>query len=326
MCYLEHTTSHSRYNAMTFFSILAALALEQVWALGWRNPVFRLFGRYANTLGRALNAGEYRHGVFAWMVAVVPFLVLSWLLYAGASELTVILGWVVNVIVLYLTMGFRQFSHAFTAINEALESGDLSEARRLLEGWTRQPCSELTADEVARVAIEQGVVDSYRHVFATIFWFALLPGPTGAILYRMSALLDKRWGHRYRHFNEQFGGFASRAMQMLDYVPQALTALSFAIVGNFEDATYCWRSQARSWVQDRYGVLLASAAGALGVRFGESLHRNRTVEFRPELGVGDAVDPQHLQSAVGLLWRTVVFWMLIILMLSAANKFAGVAG
>lgn len=303
---------------MTFFSILAALALEQIWPLGWRNPVFRLFGRYANMLGRALNAGEYRHGVLAWLVAVLPLIVLSWGAYVAADHLTVILAWVVNVVVLYLTMGFRHFSHAFTAINEALETGDLSEARRLLEHWTRQPCSELTADEVARVAIEQGVIDSYRHVFATLFWFAVLPGPTGAILYRIAALLDKRWGQRHRQFNEAFGGFASRMMTVLDYVPQYLTALSFAIVGNFEDATYCWRSQAKSWVQDRYGVLLASAAGALGIRFGEALHRDRTVIYRPELGIGDSVDPQHLQSAVGLLWRTVVFWMLIIMMISAA--------
>lgn len=304
---------------MTFFSILAALALEQIWALGWRNPVFRLFGRYANTLGRTLNAGEYRHGVLAWLVAVLPFVLLAWLVYYGAGTIHVVLAWVVNVLVLYLTMGFRQFSHAFTAINEALESGDLAEARRVLESWTRQPCSELTADEVARVAIEQGVIDSYRHVFATIFWFALLPGPVGAILYRMAALLDKRWGMRHRRFNEAFGGFASQMMAVLDYVPQYLTAMSFAIMGNFEDATYCWRSQARTWVQDRYGVLLASAAGALGVRLGESLHRDHTVVFRPELGVGERVDPQHLQNAVALLWRSVVFWMLMILMVSAAQ-------
>lgn len=305
-------------NLMTFFSILAAFALEQVWPLGWRNPIFRLFGRYANFLQRALNAGEYRHGILAWFIAIVPFVAFALGVYYSAGALTVVLAWVVNVVVLYLTMGFRQFSHAFTGINEALELGDLNEARRLLEDWIRQPCSEMSVEEISRLAIEQGVIDSFRHVFAVLFWFAILPGPSGAVIYRMAALLDKRWGRRHRNFNEAFGGFASQMQRLLDWVPQRLTAVSFAIVGNFEDAMFCWRSQASTWVQDRYGILLSSAAGALGIRLGESLHRDHTVVFRPELGVGDVVEPQHLQSAVGLLWRTVVFWMLIIMMISAA--------
>ena len=304
---------------MSFFSVLAALALEQLWALGWRNPVFRMFGRYANGLARNLNAGETRHGVLGWMLAVLPPVVLSLFVYYAAYHITPVLAWAVNVLVLYLTMGFRQFSHAFTGINLALNEGDLGTARGLLEEWTHLPAGQMSAEEVSRVAIEQGVIDSYRHVFGTIFWFCLLPGPSGAIIYRMASLLERRWGRRFLQHGEPFGWFAMRAIWVLDWLPLRLTALSFAIVGNFVDAVDCWQNQAASWADRSYGVLLASAAGALGIRLGDAIHRDHTVVYRPGLGLGDEVDPQYLQSAVGLLWRTVVFWVVIILLVSVPS-------
>ena len=54
---------------------------------------------------------------------------------------------------------------------------------------------------------------------------------------------------------------------------RALTALTFAVVGNFEDAVYCWRSQALAWSTRTQGVILAAGAGALGVRLGDTLHQ-----------------------------------------------------
>ena len=37
-----------------------------------------------------------------------------------------------NLVVLYLTLGFRQFSHYFTDIRDALDRGDETTARNLL--------------------------------------------------------------------------------------------------------------------------------------------------------------------------------------------------
>ena len=53
--------------------------------------------------------------------------------------------------------------------------------------------SELSATDIAKLAIEQGLMDSYRQVFAALFWFTVLPGPAGAVLYRAVALLADEW-------------------------------------------------------------------------------------------------------------------------------------
>jgi cobalamin biosynthesis protein CobD/CbiB len=55
-------------------------------------------------------------------------------------------------------------------------------------------------------------------------------------------------------------------------MPIRVTAASFAVVGDFEGAAHCWRTQAVSWPEAGSGILLASGAGALGVRLGMPVH------------------------------------------------------
>jgi cobalamin biosynthesis protein CobD/CbiB len=41
-------------------------------------------------------------------------------------------------------------------------------------------------------------------------------------------------------------------------------------------------------------------------------------ENRPEVGMGDSVEPDVLPSGVGLVWRALVLWLLLILLLTLA--------
>ena len=94
--------------------------------------------------------------------------------------------------------------------------------------------------------------------------------------------------------------FAAKAFEIIDWLPARATALSFAIAGNFEDAVYCWRAQAASWVDQNQGIILASGAGALGVCLGDPSEEAGGKHYRPELGVGEEADMDFLQSTVGL--------------------------
>ncbi|MFX7930477.1 hypothetical protein ABTK36_20180, partial [Acinetobacter baumannii] len=42
----------------------------------------------------------------------------------------------------------------------------------------------------------------------------------------------------------------------------------FAIVGNFEEAVNGWRRDAALWLHPNEGIILASAAGAVGLQLG----------------------------------------------------------
>lgn len=305
---------------MKFLSLLAALLFEQLRPLRQGNPIQAGFDRYASALERRLNAGQSVHGVMAWLLAVVPVALAAVLVFYALNAVSPVLAWAWNIAILYLTMGFRQFSHYFTEIIHALREGDEVTARDYVTRWRGESAVEFTPAEVARVSIELALVGSHRHVFGPIAWFVVL-GPAGAIIYRMSAMLAEKWGPaRVEPEFGEFGLFAQRFFFWYDWVPVRLTAVSFAIVGNFEDAIYSWRTQAIAWAARAQGIILASGAGALGVRLGGALRQGATVEYRPELGSGDEADVDYMQSAVGLIWRALVLWMFLLFVVTVAHS------
>lgn len=304
---------------MTFFSIICALVLEQLKAL----PAARIGAlqlAHAEFLERHFNGGEERHGMTAWGVGVALPVLLLLVLRIGLDFGYSFVGFVLDVAILYLTMGFRQFSHFFTDIQLALRMGELDRARRLLADWRGVGAEQLGSADIARLTIEQGIVASHRHVFAPLFWFMVL-GPAGAVLYRLGLSVMQHWTARGVPTGERdrFGQFARRAFQLLDWLPARLTAITFAIVGDFEDAVYCWRTQASQWHDSASGILLASGAGALGLRLGAPLPGELGVEARPELGLGEDADVEHLQSAIGLVWRALVLSLLLLALLTVAS-------
>lgn len=317
---------------MSFVAILVALGLEQWRAFDWRAGVERAFVRYVRKLERTFNGGTQRHGVYAALAAVVPPVAVAAAAFWLAEALHPLAGLLVNVVVLYFLMGFRRFSHAISTIVAALQAGDLVAARRALGAWRGGSTTDLASGDIARLAIERGLVDAYRQVFAVLFWFVVLPGPAGAVLYRAVALLAGEWKGPLAGIEpsplvqsrSEFGRPARTLLALLDWIPVRLTALSFAVVGDFEDAVACWRTQADRWATQEggmaIGILLAAGGGALGVQLGGTLPTlTGDPDVRPELGLGDPVEPDVLPSAVGLVWRALVLWLLLILLLTIAN-------
>lgn len=304
---------------MSLLSLIAALLIEQVRPLPESVWAGGLMSRYIAFIERHFNAGERRHGVIAWCLAVLPPVVLAAVLYYLCYMVSPLLALVFNVAVLYLTMGFRQVSHYFSDIYLALRGGDVNTARALIAKWRGRASDDLSSSEVARLAIEEGLVASHRHVFGVVLWFLLLPGPSGALLYRLSQLASKEWGAHSAAEYSRFGDFARRAFELLDWLPVRVTATGFAIVGDFEDAVYCWRTQAAGWPQTGAGILLASGAGAIGVRLGLPIREHGEFVERPVLGLGDEADADFMQSTVGLVWRTLVLWLLLLALLWVAS-------
>ncbi len=299
---------------MSVLAIVAALILEQWRPLGERKPYIALLARWGQWLERSFNAGEAHHGSTAWLVAMLPVLVVSIVAYYVLLWLSPLLALLFNVGALYLTLGFRQFSHYFTDLQLAIRAGEVDRARELIGAWRGEPAQHHSREEVIRLAIEEALAASHRHVFGVLFWFLLLPGPSGAILYRLALHLHRRWQGL-----GVFGAFAARTVHVLEWPAVRLTAASFALVGDFEDAVYCWRTQARSWGDPDIGVVLAAGAGALGVRLGMPLTAIDGVEVRPELGMGESAESPFLDSVVGLVWRALVVWVLALVVLGLAH-------
>lgn len=337
---------------MSFFAVLVALLVEQLRPLPRDSRLPALVHRWLEWTARNLDAGQRRHAWAVWLVAVVGPALLASGLYLGLRHYSLLLALALDVLVLYATLGFRQFSHWFTDIRDALDRGDEHEARRLLAAWRGLDASELPRTAVLRHVIEHSLLAAHRHVFGVFFWFVALSaiglGPAGALLYRLAEVASRRWGLRARgaepECGEELGNLVRRLFDRIDHVPARLTAFGFAVVGNFEEAINGWRRDAGLWQHANEGVILAAAAGAVGVQLGGQAPAGVTPERassaaapasvvpppRPNAGEQEAepvagatpgVAPQmgHLQSMVGLVWRSVVLWMLMVALLTLAN-------
>lgn len=324
---------------MSFFAILFALLIEQVRPLGRGNPIHALVRAWFRGVARNFDAGQPHHAWLVWSLAVlVPAMaamVLHWLLVVHAGWPFAVL-W--NVAVLYATLGFRQFSHHFTGLRDALEAGDEERARQILAEWQQVDARELPRREIIRHVIEFAVIAAHRHVFGVLAWYSVGAafglGPAGAVLFRCAEFGRRYWQFKAAHSvhpgSQGLQRASQRAWQVVDWVPARLTALGFAVVGSFEDAIDSWRQHAERFPEDSDGVILAATSGAINVRLGGDALRALPVagtwsggdeESQPGVARTPGREPEvaHLAQVVGLVWRTVVMWMLLLALLTLAR-------
>jgi adenosylcobinamide-phosphate synthase len=339
---------------MSFLAVLLALIIEQARPLARGNWVHAGFRGWARWASRSLDAGKPHHGWIAWTVAVLLPAVLTTLIHLALWRLNFVLAFLWSVAILYVTLGFRQFSHHFTDIRDALDEGDEAAARELLAQWRQVDASDLPRSEIVRHVIEYSVLAAHRHVFGVLGWFSVLAalglGPGGAVLYRMAEFVSRYWLYRRKSAVAAGEGAspalqqaATRAWGVIDFVPARVTSLGFAVVGSFEDAIDAWRNYTQRFPADapaanenrNDGIILAATSGAVNVRLGGDALK---AAFVPDASQGfqtggpdtldgpviDAIpgrEPEvaHLRSIVGLVWRSVVLWMVLLALLTLAR-------
>ena len=155
---------------MSFFAVLFALLLEQVKPLPRGNVIHDALTGWMRWTARNFDAGRNSHAWVVWCVTALAPALLAWAVFVILDRVNGLLGLAFDVAVLYLTLGFRQFSHYFTDIRAALDRGDEMEARRLLSEWRHLDASELPRSEFLRHLIEHSLLAAHRHVFGVFFW------------------------------------------------------------------------------------------------------------------------------------------------------------
>lgn len=315
---------------MSFLSLLLALLIEQARPLVRGNWMHATIHAWVSWISQTLDAGHPRLAWITWSLAVglpaVIATVVHWVLI-GLFGWPVAMIWSVSV--LYVTLGFRQFSHHFTDIRDALDVGDERLARELLAQWQQVEVGSLPRSELLRHVIEHSVLSAHHHVFGVLTWFSVLAalgfGPAGAVIYRMSDWVSGTWRAPQKvtkgWVSDTLQHAAREAWHCVDWLPARLTAAAFAVVGNFEEAIDCWRNHAQRFPDDNDGVVLAATAGALNVRLGgEALGVEETGGSQDsESTPGRPPEMAHLSSVVGLVWRSVVLWMVLLALLTLAR-------
>jgi adenosylcobinamide-phosphate synthase len=326
-----------------------------------------MVGKLAQWVRESTNGGSATHGMIGWLALMAAAIVGVSLVHWLSGKVHPVLQFSMHVLVLYWTVGFRQFSHAFTEIQKLLAEGKVEDARETLRKWLAgshdddladalsagtplraEHRIDLPATEICRLAIADSLVAAHRHVFGPLLWYVLLPGLIGPVIYRLSELLARLWAERAHARSTQimfannpvheddrtYGEFAAQAYYWVDWPAVRLSSAAFAVVGNFEDAIYCWRgatntvdasdtnltSSTTDLFAEQRTILLATGGGALGLRIADAdiqaRWNNEESGFEWQ---GAEPDARGLHSAVGLVWRSVVLWISLFAMITIAS-------
>lgn len=296
--------------------ILLALLLDR-WLPdrgGFR--IWSWYSDWAESIEQRFNGGLRAHGTFAVLLAIAPILMAIFLATLILGQIAAVLVILFCIGMLYLCVDLYRLGQVAQAVAVALENSEVDEAAAHLKDLTGKETVETSVAGVAQATVEAVLKQANTLVVAPIFWFLLL-GPVGAMLQRLVAVLDRLWGHRTARFTE-FGWAAARLDDLLSWVPARITALSYAVMGSFEDALHCWRRQAGMWSDISSGPLLASGLGAL------HLHNCDESEEQDLYG-NTALNPAALpgaadvRRAVALVWRVMLFWLAIGTLMAVAH-------
>lgn len=252
------------------------------------NPV----SRRAQTGQRAIGAA----GVA--MLLVPPVAIAFWLCRLPG------IGPAADVLLLCFAIGQRSLHEHARAVLGALRAGDADGARTAASYMVSRDSSAL---EPVPATVESVLENGNDGVFGALFWF-FVAGGAGALLFRLANTLDAMWGYKNDRFH-YFGWAAARLDDVLDYVPARLTALTYALQGKTRLALDCWRTQAPHWDSPNAGPVMATGAGALGVRLGGPARYQGEWHRRPELGAGDAPRAADIERALRLVRHGVAWWL-----------------
>ena len=292
--------------------MLAAVLLDRLLGEPRRFHPLVGFGRLARYVEKTFNgradappAARRLRGVTAAAVLLVPLTLLAaWL------QQSAFFGALFSIALLYFAIAPRSLGEHAGRVAAAF-SVDLLAARREVGMMVSRDTGQMDEEAVARAAVESVLENGNDAVFGALFWFALLGAP-GALLYRLANTLDAMWGYRNARYND-FGRAAARLDDALNFIPARLTALTYALLGKTRSALHCWRQQAPAWDSPNAGPVMATGAGALGVRLGGAAIYHGELEQRPLLGCGATVGAADIARAVSLVQRGLWLWLGLLL-------------
>lgn len=283
---------------MTPLILLAALLWEYAQPRPYPSPIQPQLDRFSGWLLEHFNGGTREHGWLAWGVgALLPALGIGLVgVVLGHASSLLALAWGIGV--LYFSMGYKRIAQCCLDVAGALVAHDTARAQRELSCCHPDlEQTDMDEDSLARITVEALLRNGLTRFFGVIFWFVVF-GPFGAALYFLSHLALGRWqGQR------EFLAPTETVVEILDWLPVRAMALSFAIVGNYEDAMSAWRETSKRPSDDSAAILLAAGAAALGVR------QPGDTEIEPSGNEPPAYE--YIQGALNLVLRAVLLWLVV---------------
>ncbi|MDB1125130.1 adenosylcobinamide-phosphate synthase CbiB [Vibrio algarum] len=268
--------------------LVAALWVDKLLGEPTRFHPLVGFGRFANWVEKRCRClaflTERQQGILAWCLSVLPPTLLSTWLVTLLAQFSLVGFFLFNTLILYLTIGGKSLIEHANNIYLPLKSADIEEARFQVSMIVSRNTEKMEEKEITSSAIESVLENGNDAVIAPMFWFIVL-GVPGAVLFRLANTLDAMWGYKNERYLD-FGRFTAKTDDVLGWAPAKITALLYALQGNFSGAIFCWRTQAKECSSPNGGVVMTAGAGALNVTIGGPTYYHGVLHDKKSMGTG----------------------------------------
>ena len=254
------------------------------------------FGKMISWGEHRLNKGSHRMAKGAVMAVFLIFLVFFFVWGLKRLIPNTMLWLVLDTIIIFYCLAgttlIREVREVFLALDRSLDEG-----RKQVARIVGRDTSQLSAQEVRTAALETLAEHLSDGVIAPLFWFALL-GTPGMLAYKMVNTLDSMVGYRTERYKD-FGCWAARIDDVVNYIPARLTALLMVIAsGKLSLLKFVWKNGSKH-ASPNSGYPEAALAGILNCRFGGPHYYFGELFDKPYIGENDReLTTQDMHTAV----------------------------
>ncbi|WP_371170405.1 adenosylcobinamide-phosphate synthase CbiB [Aliiroseovarius sp. 2305UL8-7] len=263
-----------------------------------------LMGAAIGWLDRSFNEGDDR--VRKGTLGVLALGVIAGMVGWAIADIS--FGGVLEILVVAVLLAQKSLTQHVQAVADALRQSTESgrEAVSLIVG---RDTADMSDAAVARSAIESAAENFSDGVIAPVFWF-LVAGLPGILIYKLVNTADSMIGYRTpRH--EEFGKFAARLDDVLNWVPARLTAVLFVVTRRAWGAVSSIRRDAPLHRSPNAGWPEAAMACALNVALaGPRSYEGEIRDFPWVNGEGARdIGAKEVDQSVDMLWSA---WLILL--------------
>lgn len=250
---------------------------------------------------------NYMLGALSCGLLIVPVVSLY---YASALLVTGSQMIVLDGVLIYLAIGLKSLRQHAMQVYHPLLAQDISQARHFTAYLVSRNTSELTPQQMARATTESMLENGNDAVIASLVCYGIGGIPL-VIVHRLVNTLDAMWGYRNERFSS-FGYCVAKLDDVLGFVGAKITALLYAIQGDFTLSLRNAYYQGKAYKSLNGGWAMASGATALNIRVGGKAKYDGISTESVTLGSGHVVGIFDIERSVKLVERAAIIFTLVV--------------
>lgn len=287
----------------------------------WPHPV-KVIGRLIYYLTNKFNQPGYSShqkrwlGLMTWIITVgLSGIIIYFILYL--CRFNQLLYLLVGTYFSYTCISTQQLAIEARKIIKLLQKKDLALARHQLAMIVGRDTKNLNREEILKATIETVAENTSDGVIAPLCYL-MLGGPTLGIIYKSINTLDSMIGYNNEKYRD-FGRFAAKCDDLVNYVPARITWLlliisGWILQGDVHEAWLVGKRDCKKHLSPNSAFPEAVVAGMLHLQLGGPHYYFGKLVNKPYIGddFQVMVNVNHLKKTITMLYVTAIIALIIL--------------